>query len=281
VRLLEAGEGGPPLVLLHGTGIDSAELSFLPSLPALSRDRRVIALDWPGYGGSSATAAPLATDELSDLLLSLLDAEGIESTHLLGFSMGAAVALHVAVAAPERVERLVLVSPYGIGGKQHLPLAPYLALRLPGFSSGLLTLVGGQRWALRWFVRLIVTTGGPALPDELLREVQAGLQRQGPAPAFVGWLRRELRPLRHLTNLLPELPRVAAPTLLLHGIRDVLIPAWRSRRAARRIPCARLELFNCGHWLPRERRHDFERSVTAWLAEPDPCGKPRERRAPR
>src|SRR5690606_22900983 len=114
-------------------------------------DRRVIALDWPGYGGSSATAAPLATDELSDLLLSLLDAEGIESTHLLGFSMGAAVALHVAVAAPERVERLVLVSPYGIGGKQHLPLAPYLALRLPGFSSGLLTLVGGQRWALRWF----------------------------------------------------------------------------------------------------------------------------------
>lgn len=271
LHLIEAGVGGTPLVLLHGTGVDSAGLSFAGSLPALARDRRVLALDWPGYGDSAAGGALVTTKGLADLLTELLNLEGLDRIHLLGFSMGASAALHVALKDPERIGRLVLVSPYGLGGKQHLPLVPYLALRAPGASRALLALVTGQRWALRWFLRTVVTVGGPSLPDEVLAEVQRGLRRGGPTPAFVSWLRGELRPLRHLTNFLPLLPQVRAPTLLLHGRRDVLVPAWRSQRAARRLPCARLVLLPCGHWLPRERREDFERLVSEWLDHPNPC----------
>lgn len=271
LHVMEAGRGGTPLVLLHGTGVDSAGLSFAQSIPALARDRRVLALDWPGYGHSAADTALLTTG-MNDLLAELLLREGLDRVHLLGFSMGASAALHVALEDPSRVERLVLVSPYGIGGKQHLPLVPYVALRAPGAARALLALVAGQRWALRLFLRVVVTAGGPALPDEVLEEVQRGLRRGGPTPAFVSWLRSELRPLRHLTNLLPRLPQVRAPTLLLHGRRDVLVPAWRSHRAVRRLPCARLEVLPCGHWLPRERREDFERLVLEWLDDPSPCG---------
>ena len=271
LHLLEAGEGGVPLVLLHGTGVDAAGLSFAPSLPALARERRVMALDWPGYGDSDAPDAPLGTEDLGILLRDFLDGEGLHRVHLLGFSMGASAALRVALTRPEGVERLVLVSPYGIGGRQHLPLVPYLALRSPGLARGVLGLVRDRRWALRIFLRAGVTVGGPALSEELLEEVQEGLREHGPNPAFVDWLRSELRPLRHLTNLLPELPDVRAPTLLLHGRRDILVPAWRSARAAGRIPCARLHLLACGHWLPRERRAEFERLVGAWLAHPSPC----------
>lgn len=268
---MEAGEGGVPLVLLHGTGVDSAGLSFAGSMPALARERRVLALDWPGYGHSPEGETPVLTEGMSDLLIELLAHEGLERVHLLGFSMGGSAALHLALSDPDRVDRLVLVSPYGLGGKQHLPLVPYVALRAPGAARALLALVSGQRWALRLFLRTVVTVGGPALPDEVLEEVQRGLRRGGPTPAFVGWLRSELRPLRHLTNLLPRLSEVRAPTLLLHGRRDVLVPAWRSGRAAARLPCARLEILPCGHWLPRERREDFERLVLEWLDEPFPC----------
>lgn len=272
LHLREAGTGGTPLVLLHGTGVDSAGLSFADSLPVLARQRRVLALDWPGYGDAAAEAA-LLTADMNELLAELLRIEGLSRVHLLGFSMGASAALHVALTDPSRVERLVLVSPYGLGGKQYLPLVPYIALRAPGAARILLALVSGQRWALRAFLRLLVTVGGPALPDEVLEEVQRGLRRGGPTPAFVDWLRSELRPLRHLTNHLPHLPRVSAPTLLLHGRRDVLVPAWRSYRAAKRLPCARLEILPCGHWLPRERREDFERLVLEWLEDPCPCGR--------
>lgn len=271
LHVLDAGEGGVPLVLLHGTGVDAAGLSFAPSLPSLAKRRRVLALDWPGYGHSIAPDAPLGTEDLGLLLRDVLDVEGLERVHLLGFSMGASAALRVAVTDPARVDRLVLVSPYGIGGRQHLPLVPYLALRSPHVARGVLALVRERRWALRTFLRAGVTVGGPSLPDDLLDEVQRGLRDHGPSPAFVDWLRSELRPVRHLTNLLPELPQVRAPTLLVHGRRDILVPAWRSVRAARRIPCARLELLPCGHWVPRERRADLERLVSEWLSRPDPC----------
>lgn len=271
VHLMEAGSGGTPLVLLHGTGVDSAGLSFAESLPALARERHVMALDWPGYGRSPGAASPLLTEGLGELLGDLLVRERLERVHLLGFSMGASAALRVAVTDPARVDRLVLVSPYGLGGRQHLPLVPYLALRAPGAARALLALVAGQRWALRLFLRTFVTVGGPALPDEVLAEVQRGLRSGAPMPEFVGWLKSELRPLRHLTNLLPDLAEVQAPALFLHGRRDVLVPAWRSRRAAARLPCARVEILPCGHWLPRERREDFERLVTGWLDEPHPC----------
>lgn len=61
VRYLDAGEGdGPPVVLLHGGGIDEALLSWRHALPALATDRRVVAPDWPGYGESDPpTETPL------------------------------------------------------------------------------------------------------------------------------------------------------------------------------------------------------------------------------
>lgn len=278
LHLLERGERGgqhAPLLLLHGTAIDSAALSFGPSLDALAAGgRRVIAPDWPGYGRSPSPAdrLPPTTEELGDLLRRLLDAEHLARVDLLGFSMGAAVALQLALEQPERVGRLVLVSAYGLGGKQHLPLLPWLALRTPGFNRALLYLITRHRPLLRLLLRWLITVGGPPLSNDLLAEVQRQLRRHGPKPDFVWWLRHELRPLRHRTNLLPQLERVRPPTLLLHGHRDLIIPAWRSRRAARLIPRVQLQLLPCGHWLPRERREDFERVVTAWLAAGDPPG---------
>ena len=64
---LAAGEGSP-LVLLHGTAIDSAVLSYGPSLPALATRHRVIALDWPGYGLSERPTSDMSMPDLVDLL---------------------------------------------------------------------------------------------------------------------------------------------------------------------------------------------------------------------
>ncbi|HET8985191.1 MAG TPA: alpha/beta fold hydrolase, partial [Trueperaceae bacterium] len=138
---LEAGTG-PPVVLLHGTAIDSASLSFGPSLPFLAEHRHVMALDWPGYGLSERPSVTTTMEEYVALLEAFLDAKGLSAAHLAGFSMGGAVALGLALRAPQRVESLTLIGSYGLDARVPVPLVPYLAMRTPRLS-------GGVTWGMR------------------------------------------------------------------------------------------------------------------------------------
>ena len=110
---LRAGrEGGPKLLCLHGW-LDNAA-SYLPLLPYLG-EFDLVALDLPGHGGSDHRAPGydyMLVDWIHDVL-DALDALGWQRTRLLGHSMGGAIATMVAVAAPERIERLALIEALG------------------------------------------------------------------------------------------------------------------------------------------------------------------------
>jgi 2-hydroxy-6-oxonona-2,4-dienedioate hydrolase len=107
-RYLEAGEG-PALVLIHGAG---AHLEvFLPVVPLLAQGRRVIAYDMVGHGLSAKPPVDYTTEVLSTHLLDLLSALELPRASLLGHSLGALVAAWTAAYRPERVDRLVLVTP--------------------------------------------------------------------------------------------------------------------------------------------------------------------------
>ena len=97
---------GPPVVLLHAGVADRRMWAGL--LPVLAERFRVLAPDLPGYGD-----APLSPGRFSNLaeVLALLDDQGLESVALVGASFGGRVALEVATAAPDRVDRLVLLCP--------------------------------------------------------------------------------------------------------------------------------------------------------------------------
>src|SRR5262245_55768738 len=99
------GEGGIPLVLLHGIG--SRSFSFSPLIEALDPARRAIAWDAPGYGASRPLdiAKPVVADYAAEVL-ELLDAMGISTVDLLGHSLGTLIAAHIAALAPARVRRL-------------------------------------------------------------------------------------------------------------------------------------------------------------------------------
>jgi pyruvate dehydrogenase E2 component (dihydrolipoamide acetyltransferase) len=115
IRYLEAGRGHEerPIVLIHGFGGDINNWMF--NQPALAESNRVIALDLPGHGGSSKDvgAGDLAT--LSAAVVGLLAALDIPKAHLVGHSLGAAVALRTALDKPAHVASLTLISPAGFG----------------------------------------------------------------------------------------------------------------------------------------------------------------------
>jgi pimeloyl-ACP methyl ester carboxylesterase len=267
IHYFETGHG-PPLVLLHGTAIDSARLSYGPVIPALARRYRVLALDWPGYGESEYPPEIPTVRDYVTLLGRFAQQLELPPFYLLGFSMGGAVALGTALETPDRVRALVLAGSYGLGQTQHVPLLPYVALRTPRFAANVLLGLRLSRQLTRIVLERLVFAHPRAVTRELVDEVHAQLRRPLVERAFVGWLRGELGPLRYGTSYSRMLESLRPPTLLIHGSRDLVVPVRSARRAAERIPGAKLtELPRTGHWLMRERPDAFEEAVLGFLGE--------------
>ncbi|CAH2600421.1 Dihydrolipoyllysine-residue acetyltransferase component of acetoin cleaving system [Rhodovastum atsumiense] len=115
LRYLELGQAheGRPIVLIHGFGGDLNNWLF--TQPALAGQVRVIALDLPGHGGSSKQVGAGDLAALSGALLAFLAAKDIPRAHLVGHSLGGAVALRTALDKPAHVASLTLIAPAGLG----------------------------------------------------------------------------------------------------------------------------------------------------------------------
>jgi pyruvate dehydrogenase E2 component (dihydrolipoamide acetyltransferase) len=114
LRYLEMGKGpGIPLVLLHGFGGDLNTWMF--NQPALAQSRRTVALDLPGHGGSAKEIGSGDPQSLADAVDALLLALAIERAHLIGHSLGGAVAALVALRRPQLAASLTLIAAAGFG----------------------------------------------------------------------------------------------------------------------------------------------------------------------
>jgi pimeloyl-ACP methyl ester carboxylesterase len=99
---------GPPLVLLHG-GLSAASM-YAPILPALAKDRRVIAVDLQAHGHTADVDRPLRFETMADDVAALIRHLGLDHADVMGYSLGGATALRTAIQHPARVRRLVVIS---------------------------------------------------------------------------------------------------------------------------------------------------------------------------
>ena len=103
------GSGGTPLLLLHG-GLFNIDLQFGPLLPSLAAGRQVIATDFQGHGRTNDLDRPLTSSDLASDVIGLLRHLEVPQVDVFGFSIGGAVALHLAIRHPEVVRKLVVSS---------------------------------------------------------------------------------------------------------------------------------------------------------------------------
>ncbi len=266
---LEAGHG-EPVVLLHGLG--STNSGMLPTLDDLARSYRVIAPDLPGFGESSKPIRPYHAGFFARWLIALLDELGIQRAHLVGNSMGGRVALEVALRAPERVDRLALLSPAVALKKlrQFVPLVrtirPELAaLPLPAQRAMVLLVTRAlfarsdridESWhqaAADEFLRVFSTARGRIAFFSALREIYLDAP-SGP---------------RGFWNRLEGLSR---PTLFLWGDRDVLVPAKFAGHCARAVPSAEsVVLEDCGHVPHFEHPEKTQALIRSFLSHGRPA----------
>src|SRR5688572_27522003 len=114
LRYLKAGpEDGTPILMIHGFGADLTTWMF--NQAELSRDRPVYAIDLPGHGGSGKEVGNGSLEALAASVLGFMDGLGIERAHLVGHSLGGAVAVEMALGAPDRVIAVTLIAPAGLG----------------------------------------------------------------------------------------------------------------------------------------------------------------------
>lgn len=265
VHYLEAGSG-KPLLLLHGTALDSAALTYGAMIPELAKHFHVYALDWLGYGDSDKPEMDYTSAQYSSLLVEFIEALKLEKFSLVAFSMGGAMAVGYALEHQNNLEKLVLIDSYGLGRIVHVPTLPYVLLHTPGLTGFLWKLFSKQSF-LKFCLKYFVFGHAERVTPDMLADVKRQLELKGLQQASVSWLRSEIGLVRLKTRH-KHLGALDVPTLLLHGSRDLVIPAWRSRRAAKALPKAHLKILRgYGHWTPREASQEVLAALLGFLKD--------------
>ncbi|MCO5410455.1 MULTISPECIES: alpha/beta fold hydrolase [Ralstonia] len=250
---------GAPVLLIHGSGPGvSAWVNWRPVMPALARQRRVIAPDMLGFGLSDRPAGQVYNmDVWVQQAIDLLDALGLPQVDLVGNSFGGGLSLALAIRAPERVRRLVLMGAVGV------PFAITPALdAVWGYTPSLA--------AMRGLLDVFAYDRG-RVTDELAQlryeativpGVQESYAAMFPAP--------RQRWVDAMASAEADIRALPHETLVLHGREDQVIPVSNSLTLADWIPNSQLHVFgHCGHWTQIEHSARFAQLVNNFLAEAD------------
>ncbi len=263
VNTIELGEG-PPVVFVHG--LSGSWPNWLEQLPAFAREHRVVAMDLPGFGHSPMPHDRITISGYARLLNGLLDELGIDAAAVVGNSMGGFVSAELAIAFPERVERLVLVSAAGISTYRHRQverIEPYLRRVAPivavytGWTARRSDLVA-RRPGLRNLTLGFVTRHPSRLPAALAAEQIRGAGK----PGFMQALRANIDyPVKE------RLPEIACPTLIVWGEEDKVIPVSDADVFAELVPDSRKVVFaDTGHMAMLERPNAFNALLAEFLS---------------
>ena len=259
MRYLTAGSG-PGLVLVHGLG--GAAENWVELAPELAARARVIAPDLPGHGGSSPLAAAPNLNPFADRVADVLEGEGVSGATVVGHSLGASVALRLAIRRPELVSGIVLAGAAGISSSRRT--AEYVLRVTALLQPGRRIAPHRRRIGRSPFLRTVVFGGwGAADPAALSARAAEGFLG-GPArhsdtrSAAFALVQEDSR---------PELHRVRCPCLVLWGARDTQVAVGDAFEYTRRLGAKLRVIAHCGHLLIGEHPDACADAIERFLRE--------------
>lgn len=238
IQYLEKGEG-ETLCYLHGAG---GLAKWRPFQEALSERFRVVAIEHPGFGESERPEWVSNMDDLSFFYLDILDALEIENTHLIGHSLGGWLAAEISARYPHRVRKLILLDAAGLWVED--AIMPDIFIMTDEETSGLMYYD----------------------PDSLPEGPEEDFVMQARAKAMTA--RLAWNPRFHDPKLPNRLHRISAPTLIVWGEADGIIPIEHGRKYQELIAGASLEVIEQSAHQPHvEQPEAFVRLVTDFIRD--------------
>ena len=255
----EVHGAGMPLVLLAGLGYPAWQWHRMA--PLLAQHCQVITPDNRGVGQSDKPAGPYTASLLAADTVGLLDALGIEQAVIMGHSMGGFIAQALALEYPQRVSKLILAAT-NFGGPHHAPITPAAMAVLTDASSDPATRLKNG----------IVVSTAPGFADaqpELITMWLAWRKANPIDPAgYLAQMGIGLALLSETAAFEQKLPGVTAPTLILFGAHDAVVPPTNAELLAQQIPHSRVHILpDAGHFFPLEVPAEAGRVVTDFILE--------------
>jgi len=261
----EEDRGAQPLVFVHG--LSGSWPNWLEQLPDFAATHRVITLDLPGFGHSPMPRQEISISGYARMLEQLLAHLGVDAAAVVGNSMGGFIAAELAIAYPQRVERLVLISAAGISTHNHRGSVT----ALPAMRTLERSLMAAAAWTasksdnvarrarLRDAALGVVVRHPSKLDPALAAEQIRGAGKPGFMQGLEAVLHYEIR---------ERLREIACPTLIVWGDSDRLISVRDADVFAELIPNSRKVVFgDTGHMSMLERPEAFNALLEEFLAE--------------
>jgi pimeloyl-ACP methyl ester carboxylesterase len=245
---------GQPLILI--TGFASAQNLWYSQVRAFSRYYRVVTFDNRGFGKSDKPPGPYTTKMMAGDTIALMDRLGIEKAHILGGSMGGMIAQEMAIDHPQRVNKIVLFCTTAGGQPWRDMLFDLIEASDPGWNRSRSDLKGAD--LQKFMVAMASRSFNGKLYQVFIMPLVKLQARLGRVKVPVGQLEAMIS-----HNALERLDRIQAPTLVLTGSEDRVMPAHSSEVLASGIKSAKLVVIEGGaHALGGKR---FNKEVLGFL----------------
>lgn len=244
LRYLKQGEaGGPPVIFIHGFGGDLNNWLF--NQPAVAEKATTYALDLPGHGGSTKDVGPGTVDYLARTLVAFMEALGIAKAHLVGHSLGGAVALKLALDQPERVAGAVLVCPTGLGPEVSMEY-------VDGFIGA------SRRKKLEPVLQMLVAD--PSLvTGDMIEDVLKYKRLDGVGPALTTLRDAALGGGTQPLVMRDRLGELKVPVRIVWGGEDKVVPPGHGRDLPGTVPVTYLE--QAGHLAHMEKAAEINAMI--------------------
>jgi len=240
-REWHADGSGVPVILLHGSPGSAQDFDSLA--PLLDSSRRVIAPDMLGYGGTTGHIEDRSIKAYARITLAMMDRLKIERVHVVGWSNGGGVALHMADLAPDRVVSITMLA--SIGLQEHEPSGSYEFEHFKNKAAKVI--FGGLPELLPHFGLLGTyesrTAWADFFDDSDQRELEKVMDRVGSA---------------------------GMPTLILHGKHDFLVPDFAAEEHFEKIRSSRLVMLEASHFIPFAQPEEASEVLNGWFTRIEP-----------
>ena len=251
------GEGEPLLCVM---GLAANTLAWALQVPAFSEHHRTVVFDNRDVGQSSMAEGEYEIADMAADALALADHLELDTFHLLGVSMGGAIAQRMALMAPERLRTLTIAVSFAAGGAYARKLSEVWSARVALMSreqkiDELMLLIHSEAFyenaeAVAFLRGMMLQDPNPQPPDAFARQLAASS--------------------RHDTRA--ELGLLSMPVQVIGAEHDILVPVWKSREIAELIPGSELTVIEQSpHAVQIERAEDFNRAVLDFIAEHSPA----------